>query len=350
MAVIAPLFEDNFEDGTSDAWDIADSDNSNQMDFPHYSVLARTSGLPMPYSGAAYCMRVVLATGNTDDATIGDGDINITDGQTIWCRFNLFLGNDLITTGIADVMSLIQFQKVDNVSVFAWGIRIAASSATTADWSAGTTVPSFHTAGVVKGKWLTVDMKINVQTAAASGELESYVTEEGQEPSSTVTRSLTGVQASGAVTHIIIGPQDKLTATSGTILIDNFIATVNGGSRFFPEKNRFSTTKVLTKSGHVFVGPGTIKRLTAVDTGTGDVVVEIFDTDTAQAYMSNKKVTLAPLTSETITMNDSIEVIRGCYVQIAGTDPEATLEFNRAPNWFSDGNIRQYAHRRSLTS
>ena len=79
------IFKANFEGGTNGEWD-SESDTGSRLDFPHYSELARIPGLAMPYRGAR-CMRVDLTTGQTNDHTVTEGDIDIADGaQRRTCR------------------------------------------------------------------------------------------------------------------------------------------------------------------------------------------------------------------------------------------------------------------------
>lgn len=58
------LSEYNVEQGDKGHFD-SESDSASRLDFAHYSELARTPGLPMPWRGA-YAMLVNLATSTTD--------------------------------------------------------------------------------------------------------------------------------------------------------------------------------------------------------------------------------------------------------------------------------------------
>ncbi len=363
MALPAYLFADGFEDGTSGAWDVADSDTSSQLDYPHYTVLARTPGLPMPYRGA-YCARIVMAAGNTNDATFGDAANGaLATTNTIWWRFNIWLGQDIIDGNAADdVIPLVQFQKADGTVELVFGIKYN-DTAGTITWGAGVAAPTnFSTGAAQTNTWNTVELKVNVVTGAATGEIEVYVTPDGQEPSSTVVVEKTAVQSSAATTKAIVGVQDKLSATTGTILLDNFIVdNIALTARIYPEKNRFSTVRTLSnattqtrvRDEHVFIGPGTVTGITAIDGGAdSSAVVTVYDTDTAQAYDSLRKATVGVIVAgdTKYARNVPFDVLRGCYVTVEGTTPVvAEITIDRAPNWFSDGNMRRFAHRRNLT-
>lgn len=350
MALPDYTFNDDFEDGTATGFDVAESDTSSQLDFPHYSVLARTPGLAMPYRGA-YCARVVMAAGNTNDATFGDAQLgSLLTSETQWIQFCVWFSPDLLTGLVLnDDVVLMEIQSAGAVE-FALGMR--RTSATTVIWRAGQLTPNFSFNEIELGVWNTIDMVTNVVVGSAAGDLHIYATPDGGQPSETYSARAITVNNAASSTKAVFGVQNKDSGSTGTILYDNFKATaVDTGSRIYPQKNRFSTTQVLTKSGHVFVGPGTIASVTAID-GGGDAsaVVTVYDTDTAQVHEGLRKLTLSADTAgQTVTSSTPFDVNRGCYVTIAGTTPvEATVNIERAPNWFSDGNIRRYAMRRSL--
>lgn len=337
-------FQDGFESGDASAWDISKTDTGGFLDFPHYTELARISGMGMPYSGA-YCMRIDY-TGSTAVAHVGDDAIDIADGHTIWCRFNLFIDKN-ITSSDNDTITFLTFRQTDNSAVWGVGIQLDSSGGAPV-WlviDASSSVQSTST--VELGCWYTVELKVNVQTGAATGECELYVTKEGTVPTSTKTLELTGEQSPAPVLNALFGVVGVHTSTRGYFLLDNLVTTADGGSRIWPDADRFSTTKEITRTEHVFLGAGTVSGVQLSDGGSNDTIVTVYDTDIGQVGSSNKKLMLSA-TAETQVVASSIpfDVIRGCYVVLEGTDPEAIIHIDRAPNWFSEGNIRRFANRR----
>lgn len=346
MAQPTYIFSDGFESGNASAWDVAESDTDSQLDFPHYSELARVPGLAMPYKGA-YCARWTLGA-VTGDATIGDASITIANTETIWVRFNIWLSPSLATSTTAnDAVPLLEFQQsVGNGVIYCFGIQIAAAT-DLITWNIGEATPSIQAAGNARlGVWNTIELKVNVETGGTSGELELYVTPDGESPSSTATQSIGSVQSAAAVVRAILGSQDKLATTLGTILIDNFAVD---NVRIWPDRERFPTVRQLTTTSHAFIGPGTVESVVLASSAAADNVVTIYDTDTAQAHQGLKKLSLANTVASEIVDAQSVpfDVERGCYVEITGSaTPQVFVSIGDAPAGFTEGGIRSYAQRR----
>lgn len=344
MAVPTYIFHDNFESGDASGWNVAESDTDGQLDFPHYSTLARIPGIAMPYCGA-YCARWQLAFPINTDSTIGDDSITIADGETIWVRFRMWISPDVAASIVGvDNITVLEFQRTTgNGVIYNFGIRFSG----TAHWIVGaTTLAGATSTGTIElGKWNTIELKVNVQTGAATGEIELYVTPEGGEPSETVTVSLGSNQSTDPVVRAVLGIQDKNTTTVGTILIDDFAVD---NVRIYPGLHRFSRVRQLTGSSHVFVGPGTVERVVMQSSAATDNVVTIYDTDTGQTHQGIKKVVLAnTATSEVVEATMvPFHVDRGCFVEIAGTaNPEVFVTIGNASAGFSEGGMRNYAQR-----
>jgi len=342
------IFEDNFEEGSggiadTDRFD-SEQDGGSQLDIVHYTTLAQSPGLPMPWNGA-YCARWQLRGGSAD-ATFTEADMNIADTATAWFKWNMWVSPDFVTrTTVAEGFTVFELQGAANVVTFAFGLGVSLTN-NNMTWAAGELTPASGGGEIPLGKWFTVELKCNVETGG-SGEIEVYITPEGEEPPSSANQTV-GSITNIAATHGVLGVQDHLSTTYGTILMDNFVMD---DERIYPDKDRFSTERQVTQSQHLFVGPGTIDNITLFDAGgAGDAVLKIFDTDTAQTYQQGTKAYVKTLTSSDTERYEGVpvRVTRGCYVDLSGTTPEAFISFTPGANWYSDGNIRQFAHRRKL--
>ena len=347
MAVPTWVFFDNFESGDLSNWDVSESDTGSQLSVDHYTTLARTPGLPMPRSGA-YCARWELSS-STADATFGDGSVDILDGETYWFKFDIWVDPNILTKTTAnDIMPLVEFQQAGGTVEFAFGIEISKTNGAVY-YKAGVTTPNFTQTGTAPlGVWTTIELKVNIQTAAATGEIEVYITRDGCTPTSSQYLSVGSVQAAGAVGQMIVGTQDKLSTTRGTILMDNFVMD---NARIYPTKNRFAETVTMTGNEHVFVGSGTVESVTLSSTAAADNLITIYDTDDKRNYQGSKKLVLSNDTAgEVVQSTAPFDVSRGCYVETtAGTgNPEVTLKIGRANAHFSDGAMRRFALRRSI--
>jgi hypothetical protein len=348
MAVPTYIFSDSFESGSAAAWDVAESDTDSQLDFPHYSELARFPGIAMPAHGA-YCARWTMGA-VTGDATIGDASITIADGETIWVRFSIWISPDTATLSTAnDSVPILEFQRTTaNAVIYSFGFQVFAAT-DLITWNVGEATPSLQVPGNAQlGVWNTIELMLNVQTGAATGDVELYVTPEGEEPSTTAVRSAGSIQNAAAVVRAILGTQDKLATTLGTVLVDDFVVD---NARIWPNRSRFSNVRQITGSSHAFIGPGTVEAVVLSSSAVADNVVAIYDTDTAQAHQGLKKLSLSnTVASEVVSANSvPFHVTRGCYVEIAGTgSPEVMVTIRDAPASMSDGGMRNFANKRSV--
>lgn len=357
------LFQDNFErgsDGLADAGRFdSETDTANQLDIPHYTTLARTTGLPMPYSGA-YCLRAALTGGNAD-AFVTEVDINQANGETWWFKWNMWINPTFATDSTADdIFTVFETQGAGNVVTFAVGFRYTDSSGLLEMGAGELTPTSFSGQPAPLGEWFTVEVGARTDTDSTDGTIDVYITVDGQQPSSTANVSVASIQ-NIAGTHGVLGIQDHETTTLGTLLFDNFMMDT---LRMFPTKDRFATTVRMTQSGHVFLGPGRVEKIVMIGGTAADNVVELFDSDTSEIYISNKKTQIVNLTAADVLegLGTPFEVIRGLYyhdsdgTNVPGTlasptsPAETMITISRAPNWFSDGNIRRLGLKRSLVS
>ncbi len=360
-------FRDNFESGDATGWSGGETDTGNYLDIVHYSTLAGIPGMPMPHSGA-YCARWIVSGGDsTADAIFTEADININTAVTNWVKFNVWIDPNFKTNTTANDNIVLFEGTATTAESFAFGIDYV-NATDSLVWSIGThataATPSTDSTRQVKlGVWHTIELKMHVVTGSAAGDITLFVTEEGQEPSTTATATLASIQ-NAVVTEGLFGVQDPASTTNCIILMDDFqysgIAAASG-ARIFPTKNRFSTTRQFLSSGlvkelgsfHAFVGAGTVSNVTWLTGGGTAALLGIYDTDTAQTHTGNRKAALTQsLAGEVIDVPAvPFDVTRGCYVQIDDSgngNQEVIITIERAPNWFSDGNMRRFAQRRNL--
>ena len=329
------IFESNFEAGTNAEWD-SEGDTGSKLDFPHYTTLAAIPGMPAPYRGA-YCMRIQC--GDTNDHTLIEGDIDIATGATRYFRWYMFISSDFSATA-DDNFSIFELQQAAGTQVYVVGIQIEADDETCKVWVAENDTPETVSGNVLpKGRWFLVEVVANVDTAAANGDITVYI--DGGEWVSLAT----AVQNAAAVGRGVLGTQATLSTTTGTLLFDQFVMD---DAQVYGFNQRFPTTVRLTKSAHVFVGPGAIESISLLSaTGTADV----YDTDVANTNdASAKRIELD--SGGNYVSNDSMtQFDRGCYVVLAGTNPVVEVKLSRTAfgptAYFSDGAIRHYASRRT---
>ncbi len=362
MPVADILFQDNFERGSDGLLDAgrfdSETDTGSQLDIAHYTELAKTPGLPMPYSGA-YCVRCVLS-GGTADAFLTEADINMANGETWWAKWNMWIDPDFATNSSADdTFVIFETQGAGNVVTFAVGLRYVNSTGLL-EFGAGELTPTgFSGVMAPLGEWFTVEVSMKTDTASTTGAINLYITPARGTPSTTADVTVGSIQ-NIAATHGVLGVQDHLATTLGTILYDNFMVETQ---RIWPSKNRYSQVIRMTQSGHVFVGPGTVEKIVAIGGTATDNVLQFFDTDTGEIYPPNSKTRMqnSARAGQNLQSADTpFDVRRGLFYHdsdgtnvpgtwaLATSQAETFITVSRAPNWFSDGNVRRYAHRRNI--
>jgi hypothetical protein len=329
-------FESNFEGGVETEWTGTPADTDSALDVAHYKTLA-AMGME-PYSGA-YCLRLQAGLG-ANDATLTEGACNIADTATAWFRFNIYFSNNFTCTATDASVSLLELQGAANAITASFGFRITVTTDVInlgIGSAAAAAVPAtFSSNALERGKWYTVELKVNIETDG-SGTMDMYVTEDGGVQATGAEASL-ATKTNIAVTHAVIGLQDHLATTSGYILIDNFAQD----SEQLYHQVRYPETVLLTKTGHAFVGPGKIETLTLLGGGGADAVCNVYDSDAASS--ANLVATISnDATSQTVTRVTPITVARGAYITLAGTasanGPRALVKLANASH--SAGTVRR---------
>ena len=327
------LFEEDFEDGTLGNFD-SESDTGALLDFPHYSTLAAIPNMGLPWRGA-YCMRIL--PGDTNNHTLTEADINIADG--VEASFRFYLWHDLEATA-DDIFNIFELESAGAVVEVVISLQITAAT-NLVEIGLGETEASTFSATLLRRRWYAIEM---ISTAATGGTSTLRVDE-----GSVVTL---GTHPSLAVTDGVLGTQNTLATTTGTLLFDNFVMD---DARVFAHDQRWADEILLTKSGHAFVGPGKINNITLLsgDT-TADNVVQVYDTDDANTDDAGNIVAELRNTAVDETVDPAgmpVSVTRGAYVSITGTStgrgPRALVQLRRATGYGSEGAIRNYAMKRN---
>lgn len=324
------LFESTFEAGTNAEWD-TETDTGTKLDFPHYTTLAKVG--MTPYRGA-YCARVVC--GDTNDHTLTEGDIDIADGATAYFRWYMYVSNDFTATA-DDVFSIFELQQAGGTVEQTVGMRITAASNLLEIGVGDGTAPSSYVT-FTRGRWTCVELLSTISTGGA-GAMTLFI-------DGTSVIALTSQTQAAAVGQGVLGTQLTLATTTGTILFDQFVMD---DARVYPIKDRFPDQMLLTKSGHVFLGEGTVENISLLSGAGTDCVLSVFDTDIADTTMANNVVVELKNTAnnELIDPAGTPAVLRrGCYVALSGTNPRALVKIGRARGYGSDGLIKSLGYER----
>ncbi len=334
------IFESNFEGGTNGEWD-SESDTGSKLDIAHYTQLARYNNSKCkvaPYRGA-YCMRIDLSSGDTNDHVLVEGDIDIADAGTSYFRWYMYVSDDFTATA-DDVFNIFELQQAGGTNEMSTGMRITAATNVLEIGVGDGTSPSSYV-GFPRGRWVCVELKATVSTGGA-GTMDLYL------DGGAASISLTTLTQAAAVGRGVLGTQDTLSTTSGVLLFDQF---VQDDARIYPFNDRWPMVMTIQKTQHVFVGPGDVD---AVDVLSADGNLTLYDTDNANINDAQSY----PIQIDESTIKGTLQNIhfeKGCYAVVAGTNPVVNISlmrgsdrpgFNGPTAYGSDGAIRSYAARR----
>ena len=332
------IFEANFETGDASEWD-SETDTVSQLDFPHFSELARFPwSTAAPFTGA-FCMRAVLS-GGTADAFVLAGAIDLVLAARRFVKFDIWFSPDF--TGTADdTFSLFEVQSAGPVIEGAFGARIVAAT-NVINFGIGELAPtSFGSLPIERGVWYTVELDLTLDDGASNdGIIDLFVTREGEPAATAVHATQVASLDQLAVVQGVLGVQNHLATTTGTILFDNLRFD---DARVFPDRDRFKREHLLTKSGHLFVGPGVVERLDLLSGAGTDNVATVHDTDAGNTDdAGNIKAELKnTANNELVSIDSPVQVSRGVFVALSGTNPRCLATIGRNAMGHSVANIRE---------
>ena len=332
------LSENGFETGGAGHFDAISPDPFTRAGYDHYSELARRPGLPAPFTGA-YCFRVNLATNTTNHYLQETGSWDTGAAGTIFVRFMFWFGAN---PTMADGDEFAIFQLWSGASTAEAGVYVNYTDANGYRLGIGeTAATSFLSLSL--NTWHAVEIQALIDSGAPNdGTLDGWL----DGGAFTQVTSLN----QGAITSGVLGVvgQDAGT-TAGVVLFDDVIAD---DARIYPPSIRFSTSPLLTISGHAFVGPGRIDAARLMAGAATDNVLSIYDTDVGNTNDATKVVLELKNTANSQVVcsvnEEPIRVQRGCYVVMSGTTPRANIDLSAAV-YGGDGVIRAYGSRRVAT-
>lgn len=327
------LSENTFGDGSRGSFD-AESDSASRLDFPHFSELARFTNNPMPYMGA-YCMRVNLATSTTNAYVQETGSWDLSAAGSIFFRLFFWVSKDL-TMANNDEFGILQLWS--GASTVEGGAYINYTTANGLRLGIGETAATSFLP-LTTGGWNCLELKFVIDSGGNDGTIDGWL-------NGSAFTQVTGL-TQAVITSGVVGvlSQDAGT-TAGVVCFDDIIAD---DARLGVVAERFSTQKVITQNGHVFVGPGSLDSAALLSTTAGNIL-QLYDTDTA--YTTDAQAFVCELAiGSNVAVDGPITFKRGCYAVLTGTNPrgQVTLVARPAqrggplgPLYYSEAGMRNY--------
>ncbi len=348
------LSEENFEEasgstlitGTTDIpaathFDSA-ADTDGIMSLEHFSETARTPGIAMPYRGA-YHLRIDLNGGTNDASLTETASWDTALDGTIYHRMMVWFGGPNVAMANNDLFTIFNLEStgsVIEVSAFifyttAGGYQIGANETASTSGAA--------TASFSLNTWHCVELASDIDDGGSNdGSIILYLDGHAVGTVSSLDQAAIVEGSIGA-----IGPD---AGTSGTLLIDSITAD---DARLFEPVDRFSKEVILTKSGHVMLGPGMLTNMTLLSGTNTDQHAYVYDTNVGQdSHMTNLKLQLYGEASTSEIVDPAgvpLHLERGAYIVLSGTQdsngPRAIIQIAPDVAYGSDGAIRNYGLR-----
>ena len=330
-------------DGTRTHFDV-DTDTTGIMEAQHYSVLAQTPGIAMPYSGS-YALRVDLSGGTTSAFLNETGAWDTSADGTIYHRMMVWFGGSNYAMANDDIFSLFQLLSSGSTVEVCVGLYYTTANGLRLFANESCTVGGAVLADFSVNEWHCIEVVSDIDDGGSNdGSIQLIL--DGTSIG-TVSSLDQGAIVDGRLG--VVGPD---AGTSGTVLFDSVIAD---DARIYPPSDRFAETITLTKSGHALLGAGLIKNATLLPSASdADNALEIFDTTLGDdTDASNNKLTLYSGSTAAEVIDPAgvpIHCRRGAYVKLSGTaganGPRAVVQICPDGAYGSEGSIRDYGLRR----
>jgi hypothetical protein len=219
------------------------------------------------------------------------------------------------------------------------GLRITAAAGAV-EIGVGETAPTtFSAAALSRNRWYHVELVAACDSGVGNdGAITLYV--DG------VSVATVGSLDQGAIGQGVLGVQDHLETTTGTLL---FGPVLFDDAQLYPPRSRFDHHRTVSASQHIFVGPGVVDSAALVSTTAGNIL-RLYDTDTGNVNDAQGFVAELDLTAHT-ALEGPLYFERGCFAELTGTNPRGQVIVSRTnpygPRYYSVSGIRHYGLHRS---
>ena len=333
------IFEANGETGSFPGeWSGGATDTQSKSATHHFIYLAKNE--LAPYNGA-YSWGIDFSIGSNADCYVRETTKFVTTLASTWAAAFAFYAKDLVMTAS------------DRFTIFRLGATGSADEAVVDIWNnagtieivgakTGATTPAQYTP-LIQKKWHWIELYGTLATGGAGTitlAVDGYV----------VGTQITGLTQL-ALTDGSVGAMGLDSGTtSGKIFFGPVIYDDTQIGLFYPRYARFRSQ---TKSGHIFIGPGTIATADLQAPNT-DCVATFYDTD--KAYSTSVAYQNGVLSASNPHISGPLVFNRGCFVNLSGTNPFLTVQIARGNEGLhhpmtetmciSDGLVKNYALQR----
>lgn len=339
------IADQNFELGTAGEF-TSETDTESKLSIAHYAQLARHGArIEVPYAGA-YCAWIDLSLGTADAYVQEDTLYDLAADATLHIRF-MFYAKGLVMAA-SDRFTILSLDSAGPVSEMTISIlNNAGRMQFVAAETGATAVGSGRVVDLIQDEWHALELSVNIDAGGGNDGTANFYVDGYQ-----IGAQITGLDQAAIVQARFGAMGIDAGTTAGHLLFDAIIAD---DTRVYPPARRWGAERLATKSGHLFVGPGQLQRVTLMAGAATDNALICYDTDEADITRPGRiiipELRNAQGASDTVTYDvphDAGYFQRGCYVALSGTNPRAHITARRATEGSGVAGLRDYAARRPI--
>jgi hypothetical protein len=310
------LFEENFELGTKGDFD-SETDTDNRLDFAGPADLAGDGLGVAPYRGA-YVIRVNMSKSNTD-AYVEDAAFGVSLGTTRWLRHYLMLSDDF-TMSDGDVVNI--FGVYSSGPTFEMGVGIMRKDPD------GVVLVAQNAIAHTGGPFIKI-----VPGAGPASKSSTSLMRRIPRLGCTLTATRCSRPASPPARSLLLGlgPCLRPAISAATYIGIRSCSTISAccpsPKGRWTAPTSINATLTFTKSGFAFVGSGEILEVQAIDNGSDDARVKVFDADTPKMIAEYDK--RIDRRFDNHLRLQPTNFLRGAFVQLSGTNPQALVRVGK---------------------
>ncbi|MGH6918939.1 MAG: hypothetical protein ACREJ0_14700 [Geminicoccaceae bacterium] len=261
-------------------------------------------------------MRVNMGKSNADAYVQDDAGFALAVDGDQYLRFYFLLSEDFFIGKVDDVVNI--FGLYSSGSTYEMGMGLSRKD------PEGVVLVSQPTISTVNGPWVALErgvwhcIEVLYQPRASNGGMSIFVGGH---------RLTNNMGTSANITTGRLGAMSQTGDFRGSIYFDQIVVDED---RIFPilegpmdSASVDNQTMLFTKSGFAFIGSGEILEVQAIDNGSSDARVKVYDTSDPEVIVEYDK--RIDRRFDNFLPIQPTNFMRGAFVQLSGTNPQALV-------------------------
>jgi len=311
-------FHENWESGTLGGFN-SETDANGVLNFLSAKDMVRRGFKAIPQRGNFACV-VDLNGRDTNQYLQEDDGFDIDANNALYIGFSVCITDDLVmaNTNRFTLFTLQSSGPVDEVVLDVKYTTAAGYQFVLDETQAGSSTVATN---IELNKHHFIEIYADIDNAGADdGNATLWV--DGNS-----IGSITGLDQ-GAIVQARLGAIGlDAGTTAGKIIFSEIFAD---SERFYPVPDRFEVSRVIAKSEHVFIGPGTVGSVALLSTDAGDKLL-VYDTDDYTNTPNAQDIKVELAVGNLTSFSGPLAFRKGCYVAVSGTNPRGQLIIDPNP-------------------